>query len=76
MSPLFIAGWVIVFIVAILCIWLRRKGGGAMTELEACIRFWESMLKETGCLMAISTRSQIEITIKLLKELQRVSGGK
>ncbi len=43
-----------------------------MTGLEACIRFWESMLKATGCLMAISIRSQIEATIKFLKELQKV----
>ena len=43
-----------------------------MTTLEGCIRFWESMLRDTGALMAISVRSQIEATIKLLKELQGI----
>jgi len=45
-----------------------------MTTLEGCIRFWESMLKDTGALMAISVRGHIEATIKLLKELQRNKG--
>ena len=46
-----------------------------MTELEGCIRFWESMLKHSRFIMSISTITQIEATIKFLKELQKVKGS-
>jgi len=45
-----------------------------MTQLEGCIRFWESMLKNNRFVMSISTISQIEATIKFLKELQKMKG--
>jgi len=45
-----------------------------MTQLEGCIRFWGNMLKDTGCLMSITARGQIEATIKFLKELQKLKG--
>lgn len=46
-----------------------------MTRLEGCIRFWESILEHNRFVMAISTISQVEATIKFLKELQKVKGG-
>lgn len=45
-----------------------------MTTLEGCIRFWESMLKNNRFAMSVSTISQVEATIKFLKELQKLQG--
>ena len=41
-----------------------------MTELEGCIRFWESILKTQRWSMELSTIAIIEATIKLLKKLK------
>ena len=41
-----------------------------MTELEGCIRFWESTLEKQRWFMATSTIAIIEATIRLLKKLQ------
>lgn len=41
-----------------------------MTQLEGCIRFWESTLKSTGYLIEPSTEVLIKGTIKYLEELR------
>jgi len=43
-----------------------------MTQLEGCIRFWESILEHNRFVMSVSTISQIEATIKFLRELQKI----
>jgi len=43
-----------------------------MTDLEGCIRFWESMLFHSRFVMNISTITQTELTIKFLKRLQEL----
>jgi len=46
-----------------------------MTQIEGCIRFWQSILKNNRFVMSVSTISQIEATIEFLKELQKIKGG-
>lgn len=46
-----------------------------MTELEGAIKFWESMLKTSRFVMAISTIAVLESTIKYLKKLQKIEEG-
>ena len=41
-----------------------------MTELEGCIRFWESKKKEG--LLDVTTAAIVDSTIRLLKELEKV----
>ena len=41
-----------------------------MTDLEGCIRFWESTLFHNRYLLEPATIALIEMTIKFLKELQ------
>jgi len=43
-----------------------------MTELEGCIRFWESKRKDR--LLDVTTAAIIDSTIRFLKELQRLKG--
>jgi hypothetical protein len=43
-----------------------------MTQLEGCIRFWQSLLKNNRFVMSVSTISQLEATIEFLKELQKI----
>ena len=43
-----------------------------MTQIEGCIRFWQSILKNNRFVMSVSTISQIEATIKFLRELQKI----
>lgn len=44
-----------------------------MTQLEGCIRHWESTLDDTEYLLDPSTRALIAFTIKSLKELQKLN---
>lgn len=46
--------------------------GREMDQLEGCIRFWEPMLENNRFIMSVSTISQMEATIKFLKELQQI----
>lgn len=46
-----------------------------MKTLEACIRFWQRILFDFSFLMEPGTRSQIELTITLLKELSQKRRG-
>lgn len=41
-----------------------------MTELEGCIKFWESKLFHDRFLMEPSTIFQVEATVRFLKRLQ------
>ena len=43
-----------------------------MTDLEGCIQFWESTLFHQGYVLEPSTKALLEMTIKFLKELQRL----
>jgi len=43
-----------------------------MTELERCINFWEGMLEHNRFAMSMPPITQIENTIKCLKELQEI----
>lgn len=47
-----------------------------MAELDSLIHFWEEHLSHNRTLMAISLIWQIEQTIKFLKELKKLKGGK
>ena len=44
-----------------------------MTELEGCIRFWESKRKD--CLLDVTTAAIIDSTIRFLKALQKGRGA-
>ena len=44
-----------------------------MTELEGCIRFWESKQKDS--LLDVTTAAIIDSTIHFLKELRKLKGG-
>jgi len=45
-----------------------------MTNLEGCIRRWESTLFHQRYLLEPSTIATLEMTIKFLKELQKLKG--
>lgn len=49
---------------------MPKVKGPPPIRVKTCIRFWESLLKETGCLMGVTTVTFIEATIRHLKGLE------
>ena len=45
-----------------------------MTDLEALIQFWEDMLMTSRWTMEVTIQTQIEQTIRRLKELKKLKG--
>lgn len=47
-----------------------------MTDLEGCIRFWENKLLHDYFILEPSVITQVELTIKFLKKLQKLEQEK